>query len=74
MHSRPAASRPSMFAMTAVPVLTLDELAAAMRAGAPCDDDVVIVTRDGRRLDSRETVLAFLAELDAERRRDAAPE
>lgn len=64
--------RRSICRMDAVPVLTLDQLTDAMRSAAPCDDDAAIVTCDGRRLGSREAVLAFLAELDAERRSDAA--
>jgi hypothetical protein len=51
----------------ASPVLTFEELAEAVRnAPAPTADDVSI-TWDGRRLDSREKVVAFLAELDAAR-------
>ncbi len=43
------------------------ELEARMRSGgAPTADDVSI-TYDGRRLDSKEAVLEFLAELEAER-------
>jgi hypothetical protein len=34
--------------------------------GAPTDDDVSI-TNDGRRLDSKEAVLEFLAEVEADR-------
>ena len=51
----------------AEPVLTLEELAEAMRtAPSPTADDVSI-TWDGRALDTREKVLAFLKEIDAER-------
>jgi hypothetical protein len=51
----------------AAPVLTFEELAEAVRnAPQPTADDVSI-TWDGRHLDSREKVLAFLAELDAAR-------
>lgn len=51
----------------AAPVLTFDELAEGVRhAPAPSLDDVTI-TWDGRRLDNKEKVLAFLAELDAAR-------
>jgi len=47
--------------------LTFSELAEAVRdAPSPTADDVSI-TWDGRRLDSKEKVLAFLAELDAAR-------
>ena len=49
------------------PALTFEELADAMRnAPSPTADDVSI-TWDGRRLDSKEKVLAFIAELDAAR-------
>lgn len=37
----------------------------------PTDDDVSI-TKDGRRLDSKEKVLAFLAELELEREAERA--
>jgi hypothetical protein len=49
------------------PVVTLTELAEAVRnAPSPTADDVSI-TWDGRRLDSKEKVLAFIAELDTAR-------
>jgi len=38
-----------------------------LRDAPPPTPDDVSVTRDGRRLDSKEAVLAFIAELDAER-------
>ncbi len=51
----------------ASPVVTFEELAEAVRsARSPTPDDVSI-TWDGRRLDSLEKVLSFLAELDAAR-------
>jgi len=50
----------------AKPVLTAEELAAALRDAAPSSDDDVTVLRDGRRIDSREAALAWLEELDAE--------
>ena len=44
-----------------------DEFVARARAaGGPTDDDVSI-TRDGRRLDSKQAVLAWLAEVEADR-------
>ncbi len=47
--------------------MTLEELQAALdRAGPPTADDVSITT-DGRRLDSKEAVLEWLAEIEAER-------
>ena len=54
--------------MTPEPVLGVDELVARVRvAPPPCDDDVGVLL-DGRRLDSREAVLAWLADVDATRR------
>lgn len=47
-----------------------DELKAKMEAGGPPTDDDVSITTDGRRLDSKEAVLEFLAELEAEREAD----
>lgn len=47
--------------------LSAEEFAARVeRAGASTADDVSI-TRDGRRLDSKEAVLVWLAEIEAER-------
>jgi hypothetical protein len=55
-------------------VLNAEQLAGAARAARPRTDDEVSITWDGRRLDSREKVLAFLAEIEAARDggRDAA--
>lgn len=50
-----------------VRVLTRDEFNEMLRDAPPPTPDDVSVTRDGRRLDSKEAVLAFIAELDAER-------
>jgi hypothetical protein len=47
--------------------LSSDEFLARVRRGGPATDDDVSVTRDGRRLDSREAVLAWLAEVEADR-------
>ena len=47
-------------------VLTREEFNEMLRdAPTPSSDDVSI-TRDGRRLDSKEAVIAFFAQLDAE--------
>lgn len=52
----------------AAPVLRFEELADAIRcAPSPTADDVSI-TWDGRRLDSKEKVLRFLAELEVARK------
>lgn len=62
--------------MDARPVRTVGEVAEAMKhAPRPTDDDVSI-TLDGRRLDTKEKVLEFLAEIEqarAEGRSLAAP-
>jgi hypothetical protein len=47
--------------------LTFAELADAVRNAPPPTADDVSITWDGRRLDSKEKVLAFLAELDKAR-------
>lgn len=44
-----------------------DEFQARMRAAAPRTADDVSITVDGRRLDSRQAVLEWIAELEAER-------
>jgi len=53
--------------MSAERGMTAEELAEALRhALQPTSDDVTIL-RDGRRIDSRESAVAWLAELAAER-------
>lgn len=47
--------------------LSSEEFVARVRAAGPATDDDVSITRDGRRLDSKEAVLAWLADLEAER-------
>lgn len=59
-------------AMAAQPVMTLEELAEALRHAPPPTEEDVSILWDGRRLDSKEAVMQWLAELDAERARDAA--
>jgi hypothetical protein len=50
---------------------TAEEVIERMRhAGPPTPDDVTILW-DGRRLDSREAVMEWLAEVDAKRAEDA---
>ena len=56
-----------MIVAETAPVLTFEELAEAVRNAPPPTADDVSITWDGRRLDSREKVLAFLAELEAAR-------
>jgi hypothetical protein len=59
-------------AMAAQPVMTAEEWFERMRhAGPPTDDDVTILW-DGRRLDSREAVMEWLAEVEAKRAEEAA--
>jgi hypothetical protein len=53
--------------MVVQPVMTAEELAEAMRHAPPATADDVTVLADGRRIDSRETALAWLAELAASR-------
>jgi hypothetical protein len=58
--------------MAAQPVMTAEEWFEGMRnAGPPTVDDVTILW-DGRRLDSREAVLEWLAEVEAKRAEEAA--
>jgi hypothetical protein len=53
--------------VTSVPVRTAEELAAELRSALnPSSDDVTIL-RDGRRIESRESALAWLAEVAAAR-------
>ena len=47
--------------------LSTDEFLARVRAGRPSTADDVSITLDGRRLDSKEAVLAWLADVEADR-------
>lgn len=47
-------------------VLTREEFNEMLRDAPPPTPDDVSITRDGRRLDPKEAVLAFIAELDAD--------
>ena len=53
--------------MAAQPVLTAEELAEAMRHAPPATPDDVTILPDGRRIESRESALAWLAEVAAAR-------
>ena len=53
------------------PVVTAEEWFERMRNAPPPTDDDVAVLLDGRRLDSREKVLEWLAEVEAERAKRA---
>ena len=48
------------------PIMTGDEWAAAVIDSPPTPDDVTI-TLDGRRIDSKEKAIAWLAEIEADR-------
>ena len=57
--------------MAAQPVMTAEELVERVgQAGLPTEDDVTILW-DGRRLDSREAALEWLAEVAAKRAEEA---
>jgi hypothetical protein len=59
-------------AIAAQPVLTAEKLIERVRNfGPPTPDDVTILL-DGRRLDSREAVMEWLAEVEASRAEEAA--
>jgi hypothetical protein len=54
------------------PVTTAEELIERVRHAAPPTSDDVAILWDGRRLDSRETVMEWLAEVEAKRAEEAA--
>jgi hypothetical protein len=58
--------------MAAQPVMTVEELAEALRHAPPPTDDDVTILWDGRRLDSKEAVMEWLAEVDAKRAQKVA--
>jgi hypothetical protein len=58
--------------MAAQPVLTAEELAEALRHAPPPTPDDVTILRDGRRLDSRQAIMEWLVEVEAERAAEAA--
>lgn len=53
--------------MAAQPVMTVEELAAALRHAPAATPDDVTVLSDGRRIDSPENAIAWLSELAAAR-------
>ncbi len=53
--------------MSAKPVLTLEQVAEGLRGAPPATRDDVPVDLEGRRLDSPEKVLAWVAEVNAAR-------
>jgi hypothetical protein len=58
--------------MAAQPVMTAEEWFERMRHAAPPTADDVTILWDGRRLDSREAVLQWVAEVEVERAEEAA--
>lgn len=58
--------------MAAQPVMTADEWFEGMRHARPPSADDVTITWDGRRLDSREAVMDWLAEVATRRAEEAA--
>jgi len=52
--------------------MTVEQLAAALRHAPPATADDVTVLWDGRRIDSKEAALQWLAELAAQRAEEAA--
>jgi hypothetical protein len=50
-----------------------DRFQAKMRAAGPRTADDVSITKDGRRLDSRQSVFTWLAELEAEALEASSP-
>lgn len=53
--------------MAPEPIMTAEEWLEGMRHAPPPAPDDVTVTSDGRRLDSREAVIEWLAEVDRAR-------
>jgi hypothetical protein len=58
--------------MPAEPVMSAEELFERVRHAPPPTDDDVTILWDGRRLDSKEKVLAWLAEVEAARAQEIA--
>jgi hypothetical protein len=58
--------------MAAQPVRTAEELFEGMRHARPPTPDDVTILWDGRRLDSREAVMVWLAEVEVARAEEAA--
>lgn len=58
--------------MSAEPVMTAEEWFERMRHAPPPTEDDVSILWDGTRLDSREKVLAWLAEVEAARAAERA--
>jgi hypothetical protein len=54
------------------PVLTAEQLIERVRSAPPPTDDDVTILWDGRRIDSREKALEWLAEIEVARAEEAA--
>jgi hypothetical protein len=54
------------------PVLTAEQLIERVRNAPPPTDDDVTILWDGRRIDSREKALEWLAEIEVARAEEAA--
>jgi hypothetical protein len=57
--------------MAVQPVMTAEEWFEGMRNAPPPTPDDVTILWDGRRLDSREAVMEWLAEVEAKRAEEA---
>ena len=58
--------------MAAEPVMTAEDLFERVRNAPPPTDDDVTILWDGRRLESRQAVMEWLAEVEAKRAEEAA--
>ncbi len=58
--------------VAAQPVMTAEEWLEGMRHARPPTSDDVTILWDGRRLDSREAVMEWLAEVEVKRAEEAA--
>ena len=61
----------TLWVVDAQPVMTAEELIERVRYAAPPTPDDVTILWDGRRLDSREAVMEWLAEVEAKRAEEA---
>jgi hypothetical protein len=59
--------------MAAQPVMTAEEWLRRMKDATPVTDDDVSILWDGTRLDSREAVMEWLAEVEAKRVEGVVP-
>ena len=71
-HEQAAQAQRYFGRMTAQPVMTAEEWFERMSHAAPPTADDVTILWDGRRLDSREAVLEWVAEVEVKRAEEAA--